>query len=554
MDSEDLKKRLVNINTSIYGRVYFPVRSNSSKEIGKFIGASWTAPNASGLQSLVWRHYWDETQDSQYKEMLVTYNKEDCLALKLLTDELSKIRELANTLSEVDFIDQPKQHATKAGEQVHNQFETILKFAWANYDKKKISFRQKEKESEDSKGGKKSGSKKGYQGQRKVRPKATKVIQVSSATVCPKHDEPLRPTKRVSKRLIIDLVLGKNGLRKTITGYVGSQGYCRKCYRYHIPPDISKYGANQLYGRGFQAWIVYQRVGLRMTYGGIAEAIAEQFNEKEPGETIAPFIRNFSQYYAETEEKIIRQLLESPFVHADETPINIRGVSQYVWTFTNDKYVVFKLTKTREATVAHEFLANYNGILISDFYSGYDSIECGQQKCWVHLIRDLNSDLWEAPFDTEYEIFVCEVRSLIIPIMEAVQKYGLKKYKLTKFVKQVDEFYKRVITDEHYKSELALKYQNRFIRYRESLFTFLEKDGIPWHNNTAERALRHIAKQREISGDFHEGVTHNYLRLLGIRQTCRFQGKSFLKFLFSGEKDIDQFKRSREVKRKKLVL
>jgi hypothetical protein len=278
-----------------------------------------------------------------------------------------------------------------------------------------------------------------------------------------------------------------------------------------------------------------------MTYGSIAEAMAEQFHEKEPGETISPFIKNLSHYYAETEEKIIRLLLNSPFIHADETSINIRGTTQYVWTFTNDKYVVFKLTKTREATIVQEFLANYKDILISDFYAGYDSIGCRQQKCWVHLIRDLNNDLWEASFDTEYEAFVCEVRSLIIPIMEAVQRFGLKERHLNKFMKQVDEFYRNVITDKLYKSEPALKYQKRFIRYRESLFTFLEHDGIPWHNNTAERALRHIAKQREISKDFHESVTHDYLRLLGIRQTCQFQGKSFFRFLFSGETDLDKF-------------
>src|SRR5438445_998381 len=113
----------------------------------------------------------------------------------------------------------------------------------------------------------------------------------------------------MSKRLIIDLVPGKNGIKKTITQYVGAQGYCRKCYRYHIAPDIRKYGANRLYGHGFQAWIVYQRVALRMTYGSIAEALAEQFNEKEPGETIPPFIRNLSQYYVEMEAKLVHSLL-----------------------------------------------------------------------------------------------------------------------------------------------------------------------------------------------------------------------------------------------------
>jgi predicted RecB family nuclease len=64
-DAESVTKRLVNVNKHIYGKVYFPVRSNGLKDIGGFIGAQWTSPQASGLQSLVWRHYWEETQDAQ---------------------------------------------------------------------------------------------------------------------------------------------------------------------------------------------------------------------------------------------------------------------------------------------------------------------------------------------------------------------------------------------------------------------------------------------------------------------------------------------------------
>jgi hypothetical protein len=108
-------------------------------------------------------------------------------------------------------------------------------------------------------------------------------------------------------------------------------------------------------------------------------------------------------------------------------------VNQYVWVFTDGKYVVFKLTETREATMAHEFLVDYHGVLIADFYPGYDSMRCQQQKCWVHLIRDLNDDLWGAPFDTEFETFIVEVSHLIVPIMQAIQKYGLKKRNLHKF-------------------------------------------------------------------------------------------------------------------------
>jgi hypothetical protein len=72
------------------------------------------------------------------------------------------------------------------------------------------------------------------------------------------------------------------------------------------------------------------------------------------------------------------------------------------------------------------------GVLISDFYAGYDAVPCAQQKCWVHLIRDMNDDLREAPFDAELETFVLAVKDLLIPIMECIQRYGLSKKQLQK--------------------------------------------------------------------------------------------------------------------------
>ena len=77
-DAESVTKRLVNVNRYVYGKVYFPVRSNRLKDIGHFIGARWTSLNASGLQSLVWRHRWEESRENLYKNTLITYNSEDC--------------------------------------------------------------------------------------------------------------------------------------------------------------------------------------------------------------------------------------------------------------------------------------------------------------------------------------------------------------------------------------------------------------------------------------------------------------------------------------------
>ncbi len=246
---EGLKKRLVNINPFIFGKIYFPVRTNGLKDIGKFIGASWSAPNASGLQSLVWRHYWEETLELEHKQLLLTYNEEDCRALNLLTNELLRISDNPNAISSFAFARQakrspPKLGLSKADNPLHRQLNTILNFSYTNYDKRKISFRQGEPvENKD----RSTWSKKGYEGQRRVKPKARKTVQVPQGKYCPKHShEPVQTTKYVSKRLIIDLIFTKSGVKKTITEYIGKQGYCPKCKRNYAPPDIRKYGSNLL--------------------------------------------------------------------------------------------------------------------------------------------------------------------------------------------------------------------------------------------------------------------------------------------------------------------
>ena len=270
--------------------------------------------------------------------------------------------------------------------------------------------------------------------------------------------------------------------------------------------------------------------------------IENLFNEYVSQAAIVNFVGQLSAEYSSTEKTLLRQILSSRFIHVDETKISIHGTTYYVWVLTDGSHVVFRLTDTRETTLIQQIIDGYSGVLVSDFYGGYDAVPCRQQKCLVHLIRDLNDDLWKHPFHKEYERFVVSVRDLLVPIFDDVGKYGLKTKHLQKHAKEVDRFYNRTIEGEISDSEVVLKYQKRFLRYRESLFRFLFEDGIPWNNNnTGERAIRHLAIQRKISGSFYKPVTLQYLLLLGIAQTCRFQGKSFLRFMLSGEKDLDNY-------------
>ena len=98
---------------------------------------------------------------------------------------------------------------------------------------------------------------------------------------------------------------------------------------------------------------------------------------------------------------------------------------------------------------------------------------------------------------------------------------------------------------------MAIKYQKRFDKNANKLFTFLEYDNVPWNNNNAEHAIKPLALLRHVFGGVStpKGI-HDYLVLLSISETCKYRGISFLDFLRSGELDIDKFSADGRSRRK----
>ena len=536
--------RLVNVASCVYGKVYFPVLSNGLKSLGRFLGAAWTDPQASGLQSLVWRHRWEMTREEQFRQSLLQYNREDCEAVRLLVNRLDQIRRHAASDPTIEFASRPKRHATETGKAVHGQFERILESAQEGAAVRGIRIREKGADEEEAPTKQK---RQGHPSFHRLAPKAQRTVLVEPRQRCPKDDVELVPKPmRPAEKTVTDLLFTKSGCRKTVTRFVGIKSHCPKCRNLYNPPSIGSHP--HAFGHGLQAWTTYQRVVLRLPYLIIIQVTEHLFGIGLSHGTVVSFLQTQSEYYAPTEAALLQAILKSAFIHVDETKINIQGVDHYVWVFTDGKHVVFRMTETREADIVREVLAGYKGVLVSDFYPGYDGVPCRQQKCLVHLIRDINDDLWSDPFDKELETFAVEIQSLLVPILEAVDRFGLKAWHLRKFLKDVDRFYDKNVVGRDYTSEAAIKYQKRFVRYRESLFTFLTQDGIPWENNMAERAIRQLAVQRKISGSFFKRVAPQYLLLLAISQTCRFQEKSFLKFLLSKETDLDSFRQTRPVR------
>ncbi|HEY6925464.1 MAG TPA: transposase, partial [Steroidobacteraceae bacterium] len=245
--------------------------------------------------------------------------------------------------------------------------------------------------------------------------------------------------------------------------------------------------------------------------------------------------------YRHTLKGILARIIAGGIVHVDETEVNLQRGKGYVWVLASMEDVVYIYRPNREADFLRDLLRDFKGVLLSDFYPGYESLPCEQQACLVHLIRDMNADLMGNPYDDEFKALAGEFGKLLRSIVDTVDRFGLKKWHLHKHKAEVARFF-RELAARNYRSELAEGYQKRLQRNEGRLFTFLDHDGVPWNNNAAEHAIKAFARFRELyDGQMSEDGLSDYLVLLSVQQTCKYRGVNFLKFLLSREEDVGTF-------------
>jgi hypothetical protein len=340
-------------------------------------------------------------------------------------------------------------------------------------------------------------------------------------------------------RILYDLCFGNFSVKRWVVKHVYQTYYCWRC---DLIFGLEKRFQTKLkFGWNLVTYFVYQTIQLRIPQRIVTLSINQLFGYDLRYNTAHQFKSRAAEFYKETQRGILARLVEGDLVHADETKANVKGKLAYVWVFTNLREVIYLYADTRDADVLHATLAGFKGVLVSDFYAAYDSLDCPQQKCLMHLLRDLNDEVLDHPYDDELKDLVKGFGSLVRPMVETVDRYGLKRHFLRKYRKFVDRFYKG-LGKVSYHSEVALKCKDRFEKNRHKLFTFLDYDGVPWNNNNAEHAIKAFAALRSVmEGTSTRAGVEEYLTLLSICETCEYQRLSFLDFLRSGETDIQAF-------------
>ena len=227
-------------------------------------------------------------------------------------------------------------------------------------------------------------------------------------------------------------------------------------------------------------------------------------------------ITSAERYLSLVYDRLKEELLGSPVIHADETPVMVskdgrEGMHKnYMWVYRSgsmcksNQAILYDYQKTRKADAPRKFLSEFDGKLICDGYQVYHTLEKREDTdfkvagCWAHARR---------PFAQVYKSLGEEKAAGTVAAEALVQIQNIyhtdnqllklppsqrKKCRKTLVKPLVDTFFewcRNSIDRVPPSSETAdgIKY---CINQENYLRVFLDDPQIPLDNNLAEQAIR----------------------------------------------------------------
>ena len=525
--------RSTNMLSIVHHHIYFPTYSNSLKEIGRYIGTTWVMPEASGRYSILWRELWEQRRQAALKKRLLQYNHDDCKALKSLYDFISNVIERTTEnvgeryIVRTDELPKSPTKWSKYGRpdfQLH-EFEHINECAYFDYQREHVFVRTNRHFKAINR-----------RANRKLSvPNLNRTMELSCSR-CPYCNSRHLKEGRRTTRILIDLRFSRAGVKRWITQYVSWRYRCQECGRIFLPEGWPT--SRNKYGRNLVSWCVYLNFVCKQKMYQTRDTLKDLFELNVSQRSMYQFKTRIAREYSDIYREIKERILSGPIIHIDETPVKLVLGKGYVWVMANMDCVLYFYKESRKGDFLKDMLRDFSGVLVSDFFTAYDSLGCAQQKCLLHLMRDFNEDLQRNPYDDELKEISHRFAVLLRMIVETIDRFGLKRRHLHKYYKDVMRF-KDNVSSGCYNSEIAQKYQKRIRKYGERLFTFLDHDGVPWNNNNAEHALKNFAKFRKLSdGLFTERTISEACVLLTVLETCDFNNINKLDFILSGQQGI----------------
>ena len=177
---------------------------------------------------------------------------------------------------------------------------------------------------------------------------------------------------------------------------------------------------------------MFQHVAYGMSFGTLEEMLREFFDLGVHKPELHVFKSLFARYYKPTYRRLLKKILSGPVMHTDDTEVkttNRQGLRVRDCQHGRGRLHV-PADKRRwpgagllKASTAFSFPTSIRPMIL---------FRVRMQKCLIHLMRDINQDLLNNPFDQELQSITGPFGTLLRSVVETVDHYGLKRRYLKK--------------------------------------------------------------------------------------------------------------------------
>jgi len=387
---------------------------------------------------------------------------------------------------------------------------------------KKMNYKGKRDKKSRSKPWWRWGRKKGHPGSFRPMPDHIDRTVPVTANQCPQCAGKLSSSQEVMEHIQEDIIPSV----VVVTKYLRHRYWCCQCKELiTAPPAPDEVPCGYLGPNTLTEMVL-----LKYHHGLPGNKIVELFKEfcglKVSEGAVFQALQRLAFWLGVEKEQIVEAIRKSRYNHMDETGAKINGIKHWLWAAVNPRWANYLTHKSRGAKVAREILGkSYKGGLVSDFYGAYNHLTAKQQKCRIHLRREMRS-LKSRDSPQDYLIPCKKLKRLL----DDADRLKLKRHKLKAWVykrrvarlkERLLDFACGVYSNKHWQ-----RLSKRLLKHHKAIFTDLDDPEIPADNNLAEGMIRHhvILRNRSFQHRTPRGA-QAYDGLTSILHSLRMQDR-----------------------------
>ena len=343
-----------------------------------------------------------------------------------------------------------------------------------------------------------------------------------SLTKCPECHSVVSSSQSFRTRIIEDIILNPPPV---VTEWTLSRHFCVHCNKL-VEANVPGVMPQAQIGPHTLIVVIIAKYRWNMPFAKIRDMLLQAYGLSISEGEVAHLLARAAALLTTKWDLITEAVRLGKSVHCDETGWYVKGEKGWAHVFSTPKETLYVIHETRGKGVVERALGeNFAGVRITDCLPNYKNLPGAHQICWAHLTREAYENC-ERGKNTENTLLSRKLDALYARLRKETESWSSASASIaTHWCERTTA----ALLARSWHDPPSRKLVERLRNFRTALFTCLSLPAISPDNNEAERSLRKLAVQRNISGgnrSWKHALVH--AKNMSVIETLRKEGDEIL--------------------------